>query len=248
MLLKVSLISSHLLSTLPYAMNPVLILPGFGNSFIDYISPLNKGEEYGFVKALENRGVEAYVVPIRRYDWLKIANGLIDKSYWDYSCEPKKLFRFYFEKTHLSICSIIEKTGQKPVLIGHSAGGWLARGMMAGGVWNGNVDTVDSSKRKDDFASSEVMTKDMIAGLVTLGTPHFPPSQRNYDNTRGAIQHVHTNYPGAYLLKDDIFYISIASKAVISDQKADFRSIESFAYTSYKQLLGREEDVDRQPG
>ena len=243
--------------------HPVLILPGFGNSYKDYQSPLNQGEEYGFIKALTNRGINTYVVPIERYDWLQIGKGLFDPSYYSYSCLPNKLLKFYFDKTHTAICNIIKETGQKPILIGHSAGGWLARGMMGDGIWQGGdrdssiyssstADTYNKQPRDADPSTNSnniLLTKDMITGLVTLGTPHYPPIIQKYDNTRGAIQHVHTNYPGAYLLqKYNIFYISIASKAILSDQKADFRSIESFAYTSYKQLLGREEDVDGQPG
>ena len=248
--------------------HPVLILPGFGNSYKDYLSPLNQGEEYGFIKALTNRGINTYVVPIERYDWLQIGKGLFDPSYYSYNCVPNKLFKFYFDKTHIAICNIIKETGQKPILIGHSAGGWLARGMMGNGTWQGgdrdstySINIGSSSGGKNTYntaptgtdpstnSDSILLTKDMITGLVTLGTPHYPPTIQKYDNTRGAIQHVHTNYPGAYLLqKYNIFYISIASKAIMSDQKADFRSIESFAYTSYKQLLGREEDVDGQPG
>ena len=263
--MRINLVVSYLLFLLipiNSLHHPVLILPGFGNAYKDYQSPLNQGEEYGFIKALTNRGINTYVVPIERYDWLQIGKGLFDPSYYSYSCLPNKLFQFYFDKTHIAICNIIRETGQKPILIGHSAGGWLARGMMGDGIWQGgdisstysssNTDTYNTEPRDSTYPSNSdsiLLTKDMITGLVTLGTPHYPPIIQKYDNTRGAIQYVHTNYPGAYLLqKYDIFYISIASKAIMSDQKADFRSIESFAYTSYKQLLGREEDVDGQPG
>ena len=258
--MRIFVILSYLLSLLisTYSLqHPVLILPGFGNSYKDYVSPLNQGEEYGFIKALTNRGINTYVVPIERYDWLQIGKGLFDPSYYNYNCVPNKLFKFYFDKTHEAICNIIKETGQKPILIGHSAGGWLARGMMGDGIWQGgDSSTYSSSSSTDTYNTAPctnsdniLLTKDMITGLVTLGTPHYPPYIQKYDNTRGAIQHVHTNYPGAYLSeKYNIFYISIASKAIMSDQKADFRSIESFAYTSYKQLLGRQEDVDGQPG
>ena len=261
--MRINLVVSYLLFLLipiNSLQHPVLILPGFGNSYKDYLSPLNQGEEYGFIKALTNRGIDTYVVPIERYDWLQIGKGLFDPSYYSYNCLPNKLFKFYFDKTHNAICNIIKETGQKPILIGHSAGGWLARGMMGDGTWQGggssgtyssSIDTYNSahSDKSDPSSSSILLTKDMITGLVTLGTPHYPPIIQKYDNTRGAIRHVHTNYPGAYLLeKYNIFYISIASKSIMSNQKADFRSIESFAYTSYKQLLGREEDVDGQPG
>jgi len=41
-----------------------LILPGFGNDKIDYINPLNQGEEIGFVQQLKSRGYDVDVVPV----------------------------------------------------------------------------------------------------------------------------------------------------------------------------------------
>ena len=52
---------------------PIVILPGFGNDIIDYINPLGKGSDRGFVAALEKRGYTVSVVPIQRTSWLNIA-------------------------------------------------------------------------------------------------------------------------------------------------------------------------------
>jgi triacylglycerol esterase/lipase EstA (alpha/beta hydrolase family) len=45
------------------------------------------------------------------------------------------------------------------VLCGHSAGGWLGRAAMNDGVWD---------------AAAGIASQDVVAGLVTLGSPHFP--------------------------------------------------------------------------
>ena len=48
------------------------ITPGFGNDQIDYLNPMNLGEEAGMVQALRRRGFPVYVVPVKRTDWLKV--------------------------------------------------------------------------------------------------------------------------------------------------------------------------------
>lgn len=45
---------------------------GFGNDQIDYLNPMNLGEEAGMVQALRRRGFPVYVVPVKRTDWLKV--------------------------------------------------------------------------------------------------------------------------------------------------------------------------------
>jgi hypothetical protein len=54
---------------------PIVILPGFGNDAVDYINPLNLGEEYGFKAALERRGFRVQVVDVKRSDWLKVSDA-----------------------------------------------------------------------------------------------------------------------------------------------------------------------------
>eukprot|EP00968_Pinguiococcus_pyrenoidosus_P016244 scaffold1541_cov256-Pinguiococcus_pyrenoidosus.AAC.32 len=39
-------------------MQPVVVLPGFGNDAVDYINPLGKGEELGIVSAFKRRGTK----------------------------------------------------------------------------------------------------------------------------------------------------------------------------------------------
>jgi len=196
-----------------------IILPGFGNDRIDYINPLNRGEEYGFVQILAKRGIETAVVPVKRLDWLKIIGGAIADpwAFYKSNCKPNILFKFYFEKVIETLKEEYKKSGDKKlVLIAHSAGGWLARAVLA-----------------DD---SEV--SDYVCGLVTLGTPHYPPSgEFANDATRGAINFVDKNYPGNHLSKTkNIFYISVAGTAVTS--KSGKNTIESFAMDSYKAVTG----------
>lgn len=64
-------------------------------------------------------------------------------------------------------------------LIGHSAGGWLARAFLADLLGPGST------------ASSPIAT------LVTLGTPHVPPCHSSArDMTGGALRWVNQHWPG----------------------------------------------------
>jgi triacylglycerol esterase/lipase EstA (alpha/beta hydrolase family) len=71
-------------------------------------------------------------------------------------------------------------------LVGHSAGGWLARAFLAD---------------PDYFDASEAATASYnraVRSLVSLGTPHVaPPADKVRDMTGGALTWVDTTWPGA---------------------------------------------------
>merc|ERR1719231_1324763 len=99
--------------------------------------------------------------------------------------EPKDLFSFYMDETEKAVCSAFEASkGEKVTLIGHSAGGWLARAIMGDGLWNG----------REGAPSSE-----LIDSLITLGSPHFPPTNHEADMTRGCLRFVDENFPADHL-------------------------------------------------
>jgi len=199
-----------------------VILPGFGNDQKDYINPLDRGEEVSFVSGLKRRNIASEVVNIRRSDWLKLMNGAASNplSFVKGTCTPYELFSFYLDEVEKTVNTAFKNNeGKQVVLVGHSAGGWLARAYMN----NGNP---------------------KIAGLVTLGTPHYPPIDKKNDATRGAIRYVDENFPGA-LLSPDVFYISIGGTAVtsISPQNDEQKkTIEAFAQTSYQAVTGIKKD------
>jgi pimeloyl-ACP methyl ester carboxylesterase len=56
------------------------------------------------------------------------------------------------------------------VLVGHSAGGWLARAVLADGTWMAG----------NSAETSSTDSSDLVCGLVTLGAPHFPPREVYY--------------------------------------------------------------------
>lgn len=86
-----------------------------------------------------------------------LATGLFLKGFWDYTCKPEELYQFYLKAVDETVRKVSAKEQKPCILIGHSAGGWLARAYLA------------------DGSKSNLST---IAGLVTLGTPHCPPGIR----------------------------------------------------------------------
>ncbi|BBN19771.1 hypothetical protein MPTK1_8g13500 [Marchantia polymorpha subsp. ruderalis] len=164
---------------------PCVILPGLGNNTSDYNA---------LVSDLEARNVSATVVQVARADWLRNASGLLDGNYWKGTLSPRPVLNWYLERMKAAID--IAKAGAggdgKVSLIGHSAGGWLARVYMA-----------------------EFGTQD-IALLLTLGTPHLPPPRGIpgvFDQTRGLLYYVENNCPGAYHAPD-VKYVCIAGRYV----------------------------------
>jgi pimeloyl-ACP methyl ester carboxylesterase len=128
------------------------------------------------------------------------------------------------DRTEKKVIESFEKSGgEKVTLVGHSAGGWLARAILGEGLWNG----------KNDRPVSE-----LIRGLITLGSPHFPPSEIEADITRGCLRYVDDNFPGAFLSNSGLFYTSVGSGAVEANKDAERGSLERFAYQSYTTVMG----------
>lgn len=199
-----------------------LILPGFGNDQIDYINPLGQGDGFGFATALKSRGYEVHVAPINRLSWINILRSVTTKEFYSNNCRPEQLFQFYFDNINETIDQLNDKNQDPIILLGHSAGGWLARAMMGNGTWY----------------NSENPTRSRISGLVTLGTPHLPPLPTAPDMTRGALRYVAESYPGAYLKNQGVFYLSVAGGAVTANPEAPRGSVSKFAANSYQQVTG----------
>lgn len=201
---------------------PFVILPGFGNNQQDYLNPLGMGSEKSIKSSLQSRGIKnVEVVEIERTDWLKIALGLGSLEFWQSKCTPNKLFEFYFDAVDKTVRNAVDKYGKPVVLVGHSAGGWLVRGLIADGNWKSQ-----ETKR----------TSELVVGLVTLGTPHLPPAVDAPDMTRGAVRYVDENFPGAFL--SDLFYVSVCGTAVFGNSSAEKGTPQYFAADSYSQVTG----------
>lgn len=133
-----------------------------------------------------------------RPDWLRNALGLLDRNYWTGRLSPRPVLDWYLERMKKAIIAAKESATDdcKVSLIGHSAGGWLARVFM-----------------------SEFGTDD-IAMLLSLGTPHLPPPKGVsgvMDQTRGLLDYVNTVCPGT-CFAPDVRYVCVAGRYLKGDR------------------------------
>ncbi|KAH7525208.1 hypothetical protein FEM48_Zijuj06G0200600 [Ziziphus jujuba var. spinosa] len=165
-----------------FKYRPAVILPGLGNNSSDY----QKLE-----LTLRNYGVETVVAKVSRFDWLRNAAGLVDPNYWRGTLRPRPVLDWYLKRVDEAVQEAKELSqGCTLSLIGHSAGGWLARIYM------------------EDFGISH------ISLLLTLGTPHLPPPKGLpgvIDQTRGLLNYVEKHCSKA-VYTSQLKYVCIAGR------------------------------------
>lgn len=178
---------------------PVVIIPGYLENAIAYRS---------LELELQNRGLTVKTVPVIRRDWVRTifsqSVGLVLTS---------------LEQTIQEIRS--ETNSEQVNLIGHSAGGWIAR------IYLGHL-PYQGGKNQDKFIGRD---RERVHTLISLGTPHR--SQERW--TRKNLDFVNTNYPGAFYASTR--YICLAGKSVFGQRYGR----NWFAYSSYQQTCGQGE-------
>ncbi|MEO1133557.1 MAG: alpha/beta fold hydrolase [Cyanobacteria bacterium J06639_1] len=176
---------------------PTVILPGYFAGAEDY-RPLQNW--------LSDRDYPTLTVPLRVSDWFITVGGRPITPIADALARTIAEARSRFDSEQVN-------------LIGHSAGGWIARIFLGStpyydNVWNG---------------------REYVASLVTLGTPHV--SQERW--TRFNLSFVNDNYPGAFW--PEVKYVCAAGNAV-RGRKASWFSrqpwSERLAYSSYELTIG----------
>lgn len=201
----------------------VLILPGFGNESGDYTM------DGSLVSSLLSRGwkeSQVDVLPVERSDWLQVfLRGALDLEFWRGNASPDRpAFRWYLERISDKVQELNE--GESIILMGHSAGGWLARAAVGYGS-------------EDEGLAIDL---DKIKGIVTLGAPNLPPPPSVMDMTRGALRITNEKFPGAYHAPDT-FYVTVIGNAVQGkkqERSSPFErtTIDGFAFNSYEAVCG----------
>jgi pimeloyl-ACP methyl ester carboxylesterase len=189
--------------------SPVIIIPGFGNANIDYVAPLGQPEETGFRAALQRRGfTDVRILPVERIEWARVIFGLILAIVWRPLATPSgPAYNWFVQRLRNAVDEAhAQSGGERVLLVGHSAGGWLARAMLADGTWQ----TADGK--------SEGCAADKVSGLVTLGTPHFAPPEGFPDMTLGVLKFVNDEYPGAFLAAAGIAYVTVGGDAIVGSK------------------------------
>ncbi|KAI3965952.1 hypothetical protein MKX01_010909 [Papaver californicum] len=169
---------------------PAIILPGLGNNSSDY--------EKLQVTLKQVYGVPSVVPKVSRLDWLRNAAGLIDPNYWRGTLRPRPVLDWYLERTHEAVSQAMllaqeaDGGGGCVSLVGHSAGGWLARLYM------------------EEFGTSN------ISLLLTLGSPLSPPPKDLpgvIDQTRGLLEYVERHCaPAVYTT--ELRYVCVAGRYI----------------------------------
>ncbi|NJR60585.1 MAG: lipase [Cyanobacteria bacterium CRU_2_1] len=178
---------------------PTVILPGY----LAGASPYAEME-----KGLRELGFPAATVPLRRRDWLPTLGGR--------SVVP------ILQSLDRAVKQVMQETGSDRInLVGHSAGGWIARIYL--GEIPYDVHPGDSGKVCLWKAHPQVAT------LVTLGTPHV--SQERW--TKRNLEFVKTHYPGAFY--SAVRYVCVAGKAIYGDRSWG----NWFTYSSYELTCGQ---------
>lgn len=178
---------------------PTVIIPGYFASFKDYQE---------LAQSLEKEGIPTLIVPIKKLDWLPTVGGR--------SMVPiLRKINTTVQQTRLQYNS------DQVNLIGHSAGGWIARIYMGEKPY-----TIHNDVNEDTQGLWNA--RPYIKSLITLGTPHMSREQW----TRKNLDFVKFNYPGAFY--EDIRYVCIAGKAIMGGRKRG----QILAYNSYKITVG----------
>lgn len=186
-----------------------LVLPGFGNDAGDYVEPLGLGRECGLAAALERRNCKVRVVPVRRRDWLAVfTRGLFDLPFLlNRASLDSPAFAWYTRE----VADAVDKIEDGDVvLVGHSAGGWLAR--------------LYAASYPDQYAAR-------VAGVVTLGAPLEPPPEGVDCATRGVLA------AAAALPTPPGFLVCVGSDAVTGDPDAA-GTPEAIASDAYRRTIG----------
>eukprot|EP00962_Isochrysis_galbana_P019519 scaffold5687_cov132-Isochrysis_galbana.AAC.1 len=192
---------------------PVVILPGFGNADVDYKMPLGQPEDVGLVSVLRRRGFrDVSVLDLPRWEWLRVAGGLADPRFWLGDQRPDSIaYGWYVQRARAAIEAASARAGgQRAIVVAHSAGGWLARAALADGEW------ISAAGGGGGSGGALIRARDVVAGLVTLGAPHFPPPAGSPPcATRGALAYCAASHPGAHLKDSEgLFYITVAGAAI----------------------------------
>ena len=253
--------SSVRMPSTPPSNVKILILPGFGNDQKDYF--LQEAPEGSLVQSLQGRGWlfdggydddtnnndktnggatnqnQIRVLPVARSDWLKVfTNGVFDWDFWIGEAPAKgSAFGWYLDCVTREIQKLCQDDNDRVVLLGHSAGGWLARAALG---YCGSNSRTDANEDEQSSITSFPLEK--VLGLVTLGTPHLPPPPSVMDVTRGALRLTHETFPNDFHAPD-LFYITVMGQSVRGARQVRQKPWEpttatGFAYESYQGVCG----------
>jgi triacylglycerol esterase/lipase EstA (alpha/beta hydrolase family) len=177
---------------------PTVIVPGY----------FARSSEYkNLEQALNQQGIPTVTVSLRKRDWVPTLGGR--------SMVPilRQIDRAVKETMQKYNCDRVN-------LIGHSAGGWIARIYIGEKAYDIHGDILNTEGLWN--------CRDRVSTLLTLGTPHASLERW----TKLNLNFVNNNYPGAFY--PQIRYVCVAGKAVYGEQRPG----RWLAYSSYQLTCG----------
>jgi triacylglycerol esterase/lipase EstA (alpha/beta hydrolase family) len=178
-------------------MLPTVILPGYLEGAIAYRQ---------LEQSLQNMGFPTVTVPLRRRDWFPTLGG-----------RPVTPILLQLDRT---VKQVLQQYNATQInLIGHSAGGWIAR------IYLGEKPYLGRGEVKPSLWEAHPD----VATLATLGTPHV--SQERW--TRWNLDFVNNNYPGAFY--PHVRYVCVAGKSIFGERRRG----SWLAYSSYQLTCGQ---------
>ncbi|UBF26995.1 lipase [Kovacikia minuta CCNUW1] len=176
---------------------PTVILPGYFAGATEY-------RELG--SRLDSLGFPTTIAPLRWQDWIPTLGGR--------SVTP------ILRQLDTTVKQVLQGSGASQInLIGHSAGGWLAR------IYLGEK---PYCIHPGDTEACLWHARPYVSTLVTLGTPHTSLERW----TRKNLEFVNLSYPGGFY--SDVRYVCVAGKSVYGDRWKSW-----LAYSSYNLTCGR---------
>jgi triacylglycerol esterase/lipase EstA (alpha/beta hydrolase family) len=177
---------------------PTVILPGYLAGAAEY-QPL--------AKLLTDRGFPTSVVPLVKWDWVQTLGGRSVVPILDHLHQTVQQAKAQHQTDQIN-------------LIGHSAGGWIARiylGEQPYDVHGGTPERACWSAHPS------------VSRLITLGTPHI--SQERW--TRKNLDFVNLTYPNAF--HANVQYVCVAGRAIFGKRRWG----SWLAYSSYQLTCGQ---------
>jgi len=177
------------------------------------------------IRKLSQGSIKCYPAPLQRFDWpIGLIPSFFSKEYITGKLKPSEALSFYLKKVDEAVSAALLELGDEAIdaeliLVGHSIGGWIARAWLS------------------EWSESSIRNK--VTTLITLGSPHqSPPSNSffvKFDQTRGLLNHINLNYPGAH--ESNVSYYSVIGNKVAGDLNL-FYPESLLAYFSYIFLAG----------
>lgn len=198
------------------AKRPAILCPAQLSIPEDYVD---------MIGVLNSRGHQVYGAKLTRPGWiLGLLPSFFTREYLNGTLTPTKTLQFYYDGIDAALQDLNREKPDEPFhLIGHSIGGWVARGWLT-----------ERASEKD---------RKRVLSLTTLGTPNRCPPPDTFaakiDQTRGLLASINSLCPAG--LYKNVKYTSVVGTG--TEAKLSTNVEEILAFASYLPLGGDKDNL-----